>query len=118
MKDIKDYPSSDQLVEHWHSIYKVTTVGRDNDFPYYAAKILWERLVPRHKLSIENINDLIEAGYNYCDESDPIIASDVFLDAWEAIKYSLKNKHRTIDDLNELCPGNFYLREDFFNEVN
>ncbi|MDD4076915.1 MAG: SEC-C metal-binding domain-containing protein [Bacilli bacterium] len=79
LKDIEKYNSAEQLSKHWYSTYNVTAVNRDLDFPWFSAWILWERLAPKHTQPIEQINDLIQMGYQYLDKCNSIKACDIWL---------------------------------------
>ncbi|MGE5587223.1 MAG: hypothetical protein ACM3ZO_03260 [Clostridia bacterium] len=43
-EQVKEFCSAEDLSEHWFETYSVTATGWDEDFPWYAAWILWERL--------------------------------------------------------------------------
>ena len=49
LKDIEKFYSAQELSENWFSTFNVTATGRDEDFPWIASWVLWERLVPANK---------------------------------------------------------------------
>jgi tetratricopeptide (TPR) repeat protein len=108
LKDIENYNSAEQVSKHWYKTYNVTAVERDKDFPWFSAWILWERLAPKHILPIEHINDLIQKGYEYLDQRNSIQACDIWLEAWNALKYRIKQADKKVDDLEQKFLGNFY----------
>jgi len=117
LKDIENFPSASGLIEHWETYYDVSKENRGKDFPIYAIRVLWERLIPKHKYPIESINDFIATGYKYQENRDSINVSDAWLDAWEAIKYRLKKEHSSIDSFHLIYPGTFYDFGFYFSEI-
>lgn len=116
LKDIENYNSASQLSKHWFSTYNVTAVKRDIDFPWFSAWILWERLALKHVLPIECINDFIQMVYDHLDKNNTIKACDAWLEAWDALKYRLKQEDRRIDSLKQKYPGNFYSFSNYLQE--
>jgi len=110
LKDIKRFYSAQQLSENWFGTYKVTARGRDEDFIWLAAWILWERLAPKHILSMEQMNDLIDKGFEYLSENDSRTACDMWLDVWEAMKYRFKPEFKNLDFLDKQYKGSFFIR--------
>src|SRR5690606_32316351 len=41
-QDMKKFYSAEEISENWFRNYNVTAKGRDNDFPWLAALVLWE----------------------------------------------------------------------------
>lgn len=106
--DIENFNSARQMSNQWCHIYHVSETDQDSGFSWLAAWILWERLAPKHKAPIEHINDEIELGYTYSDQCDSIKACDHWLEAWNAIKYRIKQKHCKIDVVEELYPDDSF----------
>lgn len=109
LSDIKEYYSAQQISENWFKNFSVTAKGRDEDFPWLAAWILWERLAPTHILSMEQMSDLIDKGFEYLSENDSIAACDIWLKVWEAIKYRYKQEYKNMNFLDEQYHGSFYI---------
>jgi tetratricopeptide (TPR) repeat protein len=109
LKDIEKFYSAQELSENWFSTFNVTATGRDEDFPWIASWVLWERLVPANKMSMEQMSVLIDKGYDYIREKDSRSVCDVWLDVWEAIKYRAKPKHKTLDYLDSKYSGSFFI---------
>ena len=51
LQDIERYYSAEEISENWFETFNVTAEGRDEDFPWLAAWVLWERLAPADNLS-------------------------------------------------------------------
>ena len=71
LKDVEKYYSAQELSENWFSTFNVTASGRDEDFPWFAAWVLWERMVPANKMSMEQMSILIDKGYYYIRKRIP-----------------------------------------------
>jgi tetratricopeptide (TPR) repeat protein len=110
LKDIEKFYSAEDLSENWFKKYTVTAKGRDEDFPWLAAWILWDRLAPASKLSREQMSDLIDRGFEYLAENDSISACDTWLKVWEAIKARIKPAYNNLDDLHKHYKGSFFIR--------
>ncbi len=65
LQDIEEYYSAEQLSENWFRIFDVTAEGRDADFPWLAARVLWDRLAPAYNMSMEHMGDLVHEGNQY-----------------------------------------------------
>lgn len=109
LKDIETYYSAQDLSESWWQQFAVTATGREEDFPWFAAWILWERLAPAENLSTEQISDLIDTGYSLADKNNSRAACDVWLEAWEAIKRRIEPTLRDLRELNKRYQGSFFV---------
>jgi tetratricopeptide (TPR) repeat protein len=111
LKDIEKFYSAEDLSENWFNKYTVTAKGREEDFPWLAAWILWERLSPASKLSSEQMSDLIDRGFEYLAENDSISACDTWLKVWEAIKGRIRLAFKNLDDLDRHYENSFFIRD-------
>lgn len=109
LKNVEEFYSAEQLSEHWLETYKVTAEGRDEDFPWLAAWVLWERLAPAGILSMEQISDLIDKGFEFLDKDDSRSACDVWLGAWDAIKLKIKPEFKNMEYLDKQYKGSFFI---------
>lgn len=109
LKDIEKYYSAEDLSENWFNQYTVTAKGRDEDFPWLAAWILWERLVPTHILSMEQMGDLINRGYDFLAKNNSASACDTWLKVWDAIKVRMKPEFKSLHELDEHYRGSFFV---------
>lgn len=110
LKDVEKFYSAQQLSESWFDTFKVTTADRDEDFPWIAAWVLWERLAPANRISMEKMNDLIDKGFEYLDENDSRAACDIWLRVWDAIKYRIKPELKNLKYLDNEYGGCFFIR--------
>lgn len=109
LDQIKEFYSAEQLSENWFKKYDVIARGRWEDFPWLAAWILWERLAPADILSMEQMDDLIEDGYDHLADSDPVVTCDLWLKVWEALKYRFKPSFKSLDYLDSQYGGSFFV---------
>ena len=111
LQDVEKFYSVEQLSENWFKIFRVTAKDRDEDFPWFAAWVLWERLAPTHILSMEQMDDLINKGFEYLSDDNSKAACDIWLKVWEALKYRFKPEHKNLDYLDEQYGGSFYVSD-------
>ena len=100
-RDVEKFYSAQELSEHWFDTYSVKALDRDEDFPWFAAWILWERLVPTNKMSMEQMSDLIDKGFEVLNVNDSKSACDNWLRIWDAIKYRIKPEFKTLKYLDK-----------------
>ncbi len=120
LRDVEKFYSAQQLAEHWYKTYKVTAADRDEDFPWVAAWVLWERLAPTNKMSMEQMSDLIDKGFEALDENDSKEACDAWLGVWAAVKYRIRPELKTMEYLNNQYEGSFFISnfcQDLENEL-
>ncbi|WP_010632161.1 SEC-C metal-binding domain-containing protein [Sporolactobacillus vineae] len=111
LKDVEKFYSAEDLSEDWFHQYTVTARGRDEDFPWLAAWVLWERLAPAKNRSMEQMGDLIDRGDKYLDENDSTSACDTWLTVWEAIKDRIDPEFQNLDYLDKHYKGSFFIRD-------
>jgi tetratricopeptide (TPR) repeat protein len=109
LQDIKKFYSAEQLSENWFKTFRVTAAGRDEDFPWVAAWVLWERLAPKDILSTEQMSNLIDKGYDYLNENDTKAACDAWLEVWKAIKVRIRPEDKDIGCLDKQYKGSFFI---------
>lgn len=120
LQEIDTFYSAKQLSENWFNILNVTAVGRDKDFPWVAAWVLWERLAPGNILSEEQMSVLIDKGFEYLADNDSKSACDVWLRVWGSIKYRIKPEFKNMDYLDKHYKGSFFISnfcQDLENEL-
>lgn len=109
LRDVERFYSAEQISMYWFQKFKVAARGRDEDFSWLAAWVLWERLAPSNIMSMEQMSDLIDKGFEYISNKDSKAACDIWLEVWEAIKYRDKPEFRNLDFLNEQYKGSFFI---------
>lgn len=120
LDDTKNFYSAQQISENWFNSFRVRAKDRDEDFPWLAAWILWERLAPAHILSMEQMSDLIDKGFEYLSNNDSQTACDIWLKVWEALKYRFTPDNNNLDFLDKQYKGSFFIRnfcQDLANEL-
>jgi tetratricopeptide (TPR) repeat protein len=101
--------SAEEISEGWFESFDVLAEGANEDFPWFAAWVLWDRLAPDENLSLEGMDNLIDLGFNLLSDDEPTAACDVWLLVWEGIKYKLKYKPSTLAFLDEHYRGTFFI---------
>ncbi|WP_096155642.1 SEC-C metal-binding domain-containing protein [Bacillus sp. FJAT-45066] len=109
LKDIERFYSAEAISENWFEQYKVTAKGLEEDFPWLAAWVLWVRMAPLNKLSLEQMDDMIKSGYDNLD-TNLLAACETWLQVWEAIKHRTNAVFQTLDYLNKQYEGCFFIR--------
>jgi len=109
LQDVEEYYSAEQLSENWFETFNVTAEGREEDFPWLAAWVLWGRLAPAENVPSERIAHLVDRGYRYLSTKDYTKACDMWLEAWEAIKYRCKPGPNDLDFFNRQYRGDFFV---------
>ncbi|HXL05085.1 MAG TPA: SEC-C metal-binding domain-containing protein [Bacillota bacterium] len=109
LQDIEEYFFAEQISENWFRIFDVTAKGRDEDFPWLAAWVLWERLAPAQNMPAEKMNRLINEGDQYSLANDPMKACDIWLEVWKAIKYKCKPEFKYLNDLDQQYRTLFFI---------
>ncbi|KPU42878.1 hypothetical protein OXPF_36460 [Oxobacter pfennigii] len=120
LREVETFYSAQQLSENWFETFNVTAKDWDEDFPWIAAWVLWERLAPQNILSLEQMSDLIDKGFENLAENDSKPACDTWLTVWDAIKFRIKPEFKDMDYLDEQYKGSFYVSnfcQDLENEL-
>ena len=108
-EDIEQHYSAWGLSEDWFKIFDVTAKGREEDFPWLAAWILWERLAPSENMPAERIGGLIDEGIQHISDEDSPKGCDIWLKAWEAINYRHQPGCENLSHLDEQYKGLFFV---------
>lgn len=109
-KDMKKYYSAEDISENWFDIYDVQAVGREEDFPWLAACVLWERLAPSNHLSLEQIDDLRMAAETHFKQFSYEESCDKLLLAWDGLKKRFNPMYVNLDFTEEQYKGAFSVR--------
>ena len=106
LKATRHYESANQLSEdEWYARYTLQPEGRyDEDFPWIAAIVLWKRLVP-DRICFEQINDLMQDGYDLLEENRTPEACDAWWQTWEWIKEKVTPERNTLAAFDEAFRG-------------
>lgn len=99
-ENVQEFQSAEELAEHWRDIYPVTVSGYDEDFPWMAAMVLWERLAPDHPSS-EHLDQMMQEGYDHREDGDIVEACRLWLDIWEHLEERFTDDMTTISDADQ-----------------
>src|SRR5690625_2530656 len=110
LQDMVKFYSAEEISENWFRQFNVSAIGKDEDFPWLAAWILWVRLAPPNHLSMEQMSELYELGFDYLDANVPISACDAWFKIWEAIKDRNGPKFQNLAHLDKHYQGSFFIR--------
>jgi len=94
---VQQFRSAEALAEHWRERYSVTVAGYDEDYPWMAAMVLWERLAPDQPSS-EQLDRMMQEGYNHKQDGQIVEACQLWLDVWEHLKERFTDEMTTISD--------------------
>lgn len=109
LRDTEKFYSGAEIGEKWFSIFSVHAEDYDEEFPIIAASILWERLVPSPILSMEQMSDLIDKGFEYLAENDAVSACDHWFKVWEAMKYRHNPEFKNLEFLDKQYNRSFFV---------
>lgn len=109
-QEVEKYYSAEQISNHWHDTCERAIPSRESDFLWLAAWVLWERMASPSNLSMEQICRLIDQGGQHWEHDDYKTASDIWLTAWEAIKYKHNPEYKDLSFLEEQYRGGFFVR--------
>lgn len=104
LKEVESFYSAYDLAEHWWKTNKVTAKGYDQDFPWMAAVVLWERLAP-HMINSEKLDDMMQEGYRLCSEGKEEEGCRIWLEVWEHLKKRFTPEMKSISDAKEVFSG-------------
>ncbi|NPV30447.1 MAG: zinc chelation protein SecC [Firmicutes bacterium] len=102
--DVERFYSAYDLAESWWKTYRVTARGFDEDFPWMAAAVLWERLAP-HVMNSEKLDDMMQDGYSFCHEGREDEGCRVWLEVWEHLKKRFTPEMKSIKDAERVFSG-------------
>jgi hypothetical protein len=81
-ENMDDYYSAANLSDDWYQKYHITAEGREEDFIWMSAWVLWNRLTDSKNCD-EELDEKIEAGYNMLRKNKSEEACSIWLDVWD-----------------------------------
>lgn len=111
LENMKSFASANELSEEWFETYDVCAEGYDEDFPFFAAWLLWERWAEGGPWPLETIGDWFDKGVLADDEGNLTEACDTWLKAWTALKPHNPPASTNLDYLDDSCSSEFSVRE-------
>ncbi len=110
LEDVEKHDLAQDISEGWFDDFEVTAQGRDEDFPWFAAWVLWERMAPADNVSVEQMSNSIYEGEQYFLADDPETGCDIWLEVWKAIKAKCQQQACSdLDLLDEQFRGAFFV---------
>ena len=106
--DAQQHASADSLSETWWQRHPCMALGFDEDFPWMAADVLWERLAPEI-IRTEKVNRLMQEGYEVWEAGETSQACDLWLRTWKFIQTRLLPEMTRTGDFDRLFPGTQFL---------
>jgi tetratricopeptide (TPR) repeat protein len=104
LREVESFYSASDLAENWWKTNRVTATGFDQDFPWMAATVLWERLAP-HVVSSEKLDDMMQEGYRLCGEGEEREGCRMWLEVWGHLKKRVTPEMRSIEDSERVFSG-------------
>lgn len=99
-EEVQEFYSASELADYWWDVYPVTATGYDEDFTWMAALVLWERLEPE-VVNSEQLDRLMQKGYDLRKDGDMVEACRVWLDVWESLRERFTQAMTHIHDADE-----------------
>lgn len=104
LREVEYFCSASDLAENWWKTNRVTAKGLDQDFPWMATVVLWERLVP-HVINSEKLDDMMQEGYRFLGEDNEVEACNLWLDIWEQLKKRCTPEMKSIREAEHVFSG-------------
>ena len=104
LKDVEECRSADDIYERWKARSTITAEGFDGDFPWMAADVLWRRLAPA-KISTEQLDDMMQDGYDLIAKKDEIGGCVLWLKVWDELKLRFTSEMRKVEDAKSVFAG-------------
>jgi hypothetical protein len=108
LKDAAECRGSSDICRRWEAGFKITAEGNDADFPWMAADVLWRRLVP-DKISTEQLDDMMQEGYELIAKRDLVAGCTLWLLVWAQLKGRFTPEMRDIHKAESVFSGAQYL---------
>ncbi len=104
VRQAPDFASAVDLAEDWYERYPVYAPDLDEDFIWMAATVLWRRLTPDVPSS-EELDDMMQQGYELAGEQRMVEACRIWLEVWERLKPRFTPEMRSIRDAERAFEG-------------
>jgi len=99
------HDSAVRLADEWTARYPLHREGRyDDDYVWMASIVLWKRLVP-DRICFEQIDELMQEGYDLLEAQRTAEACDVWRQVWEWLKDKVTPERNTIAALDKAFLG-------------
>ncbi len=109
MEQVSKFHSAEDLSERWFADYQIQAEGLDEDFPWFAAWILWNRLASEKYVPAEQMDEMMTCGFDLIQEGRSLEGCDLWLQVWEKIKMRIRPEDRSLKRLDEIYKATFYV---------
>ncbi len=107
LKEVSEYYSAQIISENWFDRFDVRVEGFDEDFPFLATWVLWERLAPE-KMYDEKLDALMQEGYRL-NHDQLHQGCDIWVKVWNLIEERIPEEITDIHEANKVFPYSQYL---------
>ena len=104
LREVENFYSTEDLADNWWMTYNVTAKDFDQDFPWMAADVLWERLAP-HVINSGKLDDMMQEGYELCGSGKEDEGCRIWLQVWDHLKKRFKPEMKSIRDAEKVFSG-------------
>jgi hypothetical protein len=104
LKDVHRFYSAFDLEREWRANYDITAKGRDEDFIWMAASVLWKRLAP-DVINSEQLDDMMQEGYDLITIRKYVEGCALWLKVWEYLKKRFSLEMRSIKEAEQVFSG-------------
>ena len=110
LEDIRKHYSAEDLANYWKEIYSITAKHLDQDFIWMAAVVLWERLAPEDVPSSEQLDEMMQRGYDLLnwkgrDKRREGEGCTLWWQIWEHLQKRFSPDMRSIDEAERVFSG-------------
>ena len=101
LQELETSRSAQQIATRWTKTLEKKPQGQERDFLSLAIWVLWERLGPVNNLPMERLERFADEGQLKVVTNDPVAGCQLWLRVWDVIKYKIKGRSLTLDDLSQ-----------------
>jgi len=102
--DVHRFYSASELENEWKANYAINAKGKDEDFIWMAASVLWKRLAP-DVINSKQIDDMMQDGYDLLAKNKIIEGCTLWLKVWGYLKERFRPEMRSISEAEQVFSG-------------
>ena len=112
IQNCRKFGSAEEVSELWFEKYNIELPGFDDDFLWFAAWVLGNRMINEEFILDEEVHQLIQLGYEHIENDDRQKGCDVWLEAWEKFmkKTDYPEKYNSIKEMNQDCKADLFMQ--------
>jgi len=104
LAEVNNFHSASDLAKSWRNKYGITATGFDEDFPWMASMVLWERLAPG-LMNDERLGEMMDRGDALIGEGRYAEGCDICLEAWGHLKKRFTPEMDSIAEAESVFDG-------------